>query len=86
MESRCECGIEPPGFISHGVSYYIMSPYPCIGLPRGIIRVGLLKKLNILILFAYSTLSTCNVLSRILFKITENIEAIYERLIDKKAN
>ena len=21
MESPCECGIEPPGFISHGVSY-----------------------------------------------------------------
>ena len=24
MESPCECGIEPPGSISHGVSYLII--------------------------------------------------------------
>ena len=22
LESRCECGIEPPDFISHGINYF----------------------------------------------------------------
>ena len=30
LESPCECGIEPPGSMSHGVSMYIHCMYSCL--------------------------------------------------------
>ena len=37
MESPCECDIEPPGSISHGVSYYFLKEIGMIRLRIGII-------------------------------------------------